>query len=61
MEKSKKDEILDKFFSIESWAYRGKKLIEIRKEEKAKETLMRIHKALRELDALMEYNDDLNL
>jgi hypothetical protein len=57
----KKYKILDKFLSIEGWAFRGRGLIEKGSEEKAKETLSRIHKSLRELDALMGYNDDLNL
>ncbi len=59
--RAEKKILFDKFSEIESWAYRGKALIENGSKEKAKAVLPKIHQFLREVDRLIGYDDDLNL
>lgn len=59
--RAEKKILFDKFSEIESWAHRGKILIEKGNKEKAKDVLPRIHQLLKEVDQLMGYYDDLML
>ncbi len=49
--------IYDKFLNIESWAYRGKHLIEKEEIEKAKQTCRRIRHDLEELEVLLKIDE----
>jgi len=51
----------EKFLYIEGWAARGRLLAEQSNEKGMRESLMRIHKDVSDLDILLKYNPDLEL
>lgn len=56
MELSKND-LINKFLSIEQWAYRGRHLVEVMDEEKLKNCCKRIRYNLEDLEVILKVED----